>query len=409
MSNKTNIQNNLQKPIYKKWWYYLLLIICFIPIVESAAFDSIRSIFFVVLVVAAIQNAISARKNNGYFSPKPKTACIFAAVYILFSIMYFVSFGENYDSGAAEQDVDGALGACLAFFVSSVIYLLRAIVIKVKIQNNKNWNSTSHFVNSNISDSIPCPNIPQQYDIAPNPEMEHSENSTPERPTAKNYDRIQPTQNNLTNKRNSDVNKFDVLNAKNDMDIIREMEREFSDGYDMAFSKLLNLDDCRKVFRILCRKYEDTSLPLSVQLRFEQLKEEYRPKFEEPNPMAAIDNMNGHDFESYCASILSKIGFINVSVTPGSGDQGVDVIAEKEGVRYAIQCKCYSSNLGNTPIQEVCAGKNMYNCHVGVVMTNRYFTDSAKQLAERNGILLWDREKLMQMIEDAKREFEPVL
>lgn len=125
--------------------------------------------------------------------------------------------------------------------------------------------------------------------------------------------------------------------------------------------------------------------------------------------LTEIDAMNGHDFESYCASILSKIGFINVSVTPGSGDQGVDVIAEKEGVRYAIQCKCYSSNLGNTPIQEVCAGKNMYNCHVGVVMTNRYFTESAKQLAERNGILLWDREKLIQMIEDAKREFEPVL
>ena len=104
------------------------------------------------------------------------------------------------------------------------------------------------------------------------------------------------------------------------------------------------------------------------------------------------------------ADLLRKNGFINVSVTPGSGDQGVDVIAEKEGVRYAVQCKCYSSALGNTPVQEVCAGKSMYNCHVGVVMTNNYFTAGAKQLAEKNGILLWDRDKLQQMIDSAISE-----
>ena len=117
--------------------------------------------------------------------------------------------------------------------------------------------------------------------------------------------------------------------------------------------------------------------------------------------IAETDGMESHEFESYCADLLRKNGFVNVSVTPGSGDQGVDVIAEKEGVRYAVQCKCYSSALGNTPVQEVCAGKSMYNCHVGVVMTNNYFTAGAKQLAEKNGILLWDRDKLQRMIDSA--------
>ena len=120
--------------------------------------------------------------------------------------------------------------------------------------------------------------------------------------------------------------------------------------------------------------------------------------------ISETDGMEGHEFENYCADLLRKNGFINVSVTPGSGDQGVDVIAEKEGVRYAVQCKCYSSALGNTPVQEVCAGKSMYNCHVGVVMTNNYFTAGAKQLAEKNGILLWDRDKLQQMIDSAISE-----
>lgn len=111
-----------------------------------------------------------------------------------------------------------------------------------------------------------------------------------------------------------------------------------------------------------------------------------------------VDCMEGHKFECWCAEVLRKNGFVNVSVTQGSGDQGVDVLAEKDGVKYAIQCKCYSSDLGNKPVQEVCAGKIIYHCHVGVVMTNRFFTAGAKKAAEATGTLLWDRNKLIQLL-----------
>lgn len=108
--------------------------------------------------------------------------------------------------------------------------------------------------------------------------------------------------------------------------------------------------------------------------------------------LLTIDLMEGHDFEYWSAGLLRKIGFTNVEVTPGSGDQGVDILAQKEGVKYAIQCKRYSSDLGNKPVQEVHAGKSMYNCHVGAVITNQHFTPGAKELAKATGVLLWDRE-----------------
>lgn len=114
-----------------------------------------------------------------------------------------------------------------------------------------------------------------------------------------------------------------------------------------------------------------------------------------------VDSMsaNGWEFEEYCAKLLLHNGFINAEVTPKSNDYGVDVVAtNSDGVRYAVQCKCYSSKLGNAPIQEVAAGKKYYKCQVGVVMTNNYFTDNAINLAENNGILLWDRDKLKSMI-----------
>ena len=49
-----------------------------------------------------------------------------------------------------------------------------------------------------------------------------------------------------------------------------------------------------------------------------------------------IEEMTGHDFEYFCAELLENIGFINVKVTPGSGDQSVDIVATKGNNKYAI-------------------------------------------------------------------------
>lgn len=115
-----------------------------------------------------------------------------------------------------------------------------------------------------------------------------------------------------------------------------------------------------------------------------------------------FDSMTGLEFEGFCAEILEKNGYDNVSVTRGSGDQGVDIIAYRDGVKYGFQCKCYTADIGNKAVQEIYAGKTYYQCHVGIVLTNRQFTSAAIDLAKKNGIILWDRSKLLELIEKAK-------
>ncbi len=104
-----------------------------------------------------------------------------------------------------------------------------------------------------------------------------------------------------------------------------------------------------------------------------------------------IDEMEGHDFEYYCADVLKDMGFLDVQVTRGSGDFGADILAEKDGVTYAVQCKCYDKPIGVKAIQEVYAGRDYYDRMVGVVMTNQYFTQPAVELAQKLNIMLWDR------------------
>jgi hypothetical protein len=42
-----------------------------------------------------------------------------------------------------------------------------------------------------------------------------------------------------------------------------------------------------------------------------------------------FDSLEGHEFEYWCANLLRQNGFVDVEVTQGSGDQGVDIIARK--------------------------------------------------------------------------------
>ena len=114
--------------------------------------------------------------------------------------------------------------------------------------------------------------------------------------------------------------------------------------------------------------------------------------------MDRIDSMDGHVFEEFVAELLRDLGYERVKVTPGSGDQGVDVIAVKNGKKYAIQCKRYSKKLGNAAVQQANAGKTIYGCNVAAVITNNYFTDGGKEAAQALGVLLWDRDELMKMI-----------
>lgn len=112
------------------------------------------------------------------------------------------------------------------------------------------------------------------------------------------------------------------------------------------------------------------------------------------------DLMEGRDFEYYCAELLKKSGFQEVEVTRGSGDYGIDILAEKDGVTYAVQCKCYSAPVGVKAVQEAYAGRDYYDRMVGAVLTNQYFTQPAVEAASRLKILLWDRGYLESMIDE---------
>lgn len=116
-----------------------------------------------------------------------------------------------------------------------------------------------------------------------------------------------------------------------------------------------------------------------------------------------IDHMTGQEFEEILIeSILPANGFTKIKGTAYTGDYGVDIIAYKNGMKYAIQCKRFNDSVSNKAIQEVVAGKNHYGCSKSMVITNNYYTKNAKQLAMENGVELIDRNSLVMMMNNSE-------
>ncbi len=105
------------------------------------------------------------------------------------------------------------------------------------------------------------------------------------------------------------------------------------------------------------------------------------------------ENMNGIDYESFCAQILEEKGW-QVEQTVASGDQGVDLIAIKPGIRMCIQCKRYSSPVGNSAVQQVAAGRLHWQGTHSAVVTNAGFTPSAEALARSTAVILLHHDDL---------------
>ncbi|GAA7410350.1 restriction endonuclease [Helicobacter pylori] len=110
-----------------------------------------------------------------------------------------------------------------------------------------------------------------------------------------------------------------------------------------------------------------------------------------------IDAMNGFEFEEYSKIFFTSKGF-EVSITQKSGDYGADLIAEKDGIKWAIQAKRYSHKVSPKAIQEVVSSKAYYACEKACVITNSYFTQAAQKLAQANGVLLIDRDEWIKFL-----------
>jgi len=117
-----------------------------------------------------------------------------------------------------------------------------------------------------------------------------------------------------------------------------------------------------------------------------------------------LREMKPKEFEEYIADLFSKLGY-KTEATGGPYDEGVDVIAEKDGIKHYIQCKKFI-----TQEVSVSAVRDFYGAiadHLtngkGYFITTNKFTLEAERFAEDKPIELIDGFKLIDYIRLAEK------
>lgn len=98
--------------------------------------------------------------------------------------------------------------------------------------------------------------------------------------------------------------------------------------------------------------------------------------------------MDGAGYERYVAQYLYQNGYKKVTQTGKTGDMGVDLVAKKHGISYAVQCKYYSKPVSGAAVQEAVAGMALYDCQRAMVVTNSHLTKGARTLAQANDVVV---------------------
>jgi restriction system protein len=166
---------------------------------------------------------------------------------------------------------------------------------------------------------------------------------------------------------------------------------EYGNMSEEAWEKHLNTFIKKTLLPEFQRKKVDHLLAHNPKRHLSRLRTRINRIIDRCQPAGSVeelnDTMTGRDFEIYCRDTLQDAGW-RAALTPGSGDQGADIIAEKDGRRVVIQCKFYNGTVGNKAVQEAYAAAAFQDASYAVVVTNSVFTKSAHQLAHKNGVLL---------------------
>ena len=201
------------------------------------------------------------------------------------------------------------------------------------------------------------------------------------------------------------INKF--VNSTNDDELAFKVIDEINSNI-VSYKKYLSINDVLDIL-IYSRKYIDIINEVKKQQALKEKERILNGCFEEEkkinNNLLDYSNItNGYDFEAFVANVYKMLGYNVEGVTSKSGDQGADVIIEKDNIKYAIQVKYYNNPVGNKAIQEVVAAKSFYKTDKAMVVTNSTFTPQAITLANANDVLLVDGNKLDELIKEVKNK-----
>lgn len=128
-----------------------------------------------------------------------------------------------------------------------------------------------------------------------------------------------------------------------------------------------------------------------------------------------IQNLPTSGFEKLCKRLLTEIGINDITITGGSGDQGIDgkgivKLNDVVSLNIVFQCKRYKETVSPHHVRDF-RGAMQGRGEKGLIITTGRFTKEAKNEASRDGVTpieLIDGDRLVELFEKHRLGLKPV-
>lgn len=104
--------------------------------------------------------------------------------------------------------------------------------------------------------------------------------------------------------------------------------------------------------------------------------------------IVCLENLDGFEFEDFCAELFTRLGYKNVKLAPRVADTGRDILMEAavpsgEVEPVIVECKHHlGKTIGRPVIQKLHSAVIAFSAKGGVVVTTGYFSEEAKKYAK---------------------------
>ncbi len=183
-----------------------------------------------------------------------------------------------------------------------------------------------------------------------------------------------------------------------------------------GLEKVLNDEDIYALFKNVQEsvKKAPTITPKKLELEFEDKSAE--DEEHSLGLLSLIQNLPASGFEKLCKRLLTEIGIHDISITGGSGDQGIDgkgivKLNDVVSLNLVFQCKKYKETVSPHHVRDF-RGAMQGRGEKGLIITTGRFTKDAKNEANRDGVTpieLIDGERLVDLFEKHRLGLKPVI
>lgn len=183
-----------------------------------------------------------------------------------------------------------------------------------------------------------------------------------------------------------------------------------------GLEKNLTDDDVYNLFKGVQEsvKKSPTVTPKKLELKFEDTTTE--DEEHSIGLLNLIQNLPSAGFEKLCKRLLTEIGINDITITGGSGDQGIDgkgivKLNDVVSLNIVFQCKRYKETVSPHHVRDF-RGAMQGRGEKGLIITTGRFTKEAKNEASRDGVTpieLIDGDRLVELFEKYQLGLKPVM